>query len=351
MATTTPNLGLPRPEGSDYVTRANYVELIDTIDEKVASVSELDAHVNDKNNPHGVTPEQIGAETPAGAQAKASAAEQAAKEYTDQKIAAIPEPPVTSVNNKTGAVVLTKSDIGLGSVDNVRQATKSEFDAHVANTNNPHGVTKAQVGLGNVQNYGIATQAEARAGTSNSKYMTPLRTKEAITALTGGVPLRVNNGMLEYNDGSGWKPVGGSGVLVASDTVQHEFLTERSAEQGGSGYILVAKFVPRYTGEILFECEGKTSSTYFTLRIAPHISNNIGTEDMGPDYRTPVGTVMEYSPTKNERLIDKPGSLQYRKYSTKVLVFSKTPYYIYMTNGSNNSVRNIRIKYDVWWGD
>lgn len=208
MATTTPNLGLPRPEGSDYVTRANYVELIDTIDEKVASVSELDAHVNDKNNPHGVTPEQIGAETPAGAQAKASAAEQAAKEYTDQKIAAIPEPPVTSVNNKTGAVVLTKSDIGLGSVDNVRQATKSEFDAHVENTNNPHGVTKAQVGLGNVQNYGIATQAEARAGTSNSKYMTPLRTKEAITALTGGVPLRVNNGMLEYNDGSGWKLVG-----------------------------------------------------------------------------------------------------------------------------------------------
>lgn len=37
--------------------------------------------------------------------------------------------------------------------------------------------------LKGVTNYGIATQAEAWAGTSNSKYMTPLRTKEAIDAL------------------------------------------------------------------------------------------------------------------------------------------------------------------------
>lgn len=53
---------------------------------------------------------------------------------------------VTSVAGKTGAVTLTKTDVGLA----------------------------------NVQNYGIATQAEAEAGTSNVKYMTPLRVKEAI---------------------------------------------------------------------------------------------------------------------------------------------------------------------------
>jgi len=44
-------------------------------------------------------------------------------------------------------------------------------------------VTKSQVGLGNVENYAIATQAEAEAGTVNNKYMTPLRTKQAIDAL------------------------------------------------------------------------------------------------------------------------------------------------------------------------
>lgn len=45
-------------------------------------------------------------------------------------------------------------------------------------------VTKTNVGLGSVQNYGIATQAEAQAGTSNIKYMTPLRVKEAIISNT-----------------------------------------------------------------------------------------------------------------------------------------------------------------------
>ena len=85
-----------------------------------------------------LTPGDIGAETPAGAQAKADAAESNAKAYTDE---------------------------------------------HIDSTNNPHGVTKSQVGLGSVSNYGIATQAEAEAGTSSSKYMTPQRTKQAIDAL------------------------------------------------------------------------------------------------------------------------------------------------------------------------
>jgi hypothetical protein len=36
------------------------------------------------------------------------------------------------------------------------------------------------VGLDNVENYAIASQAEAESGTSNEKYMTPLRTSQAI---------------------------------------------------------------------------------------------------------------------------------------------------------------------------
>lgn len=54
--------------------------------------------------------------------------------------------PVQSVAGKTGAVALTKSDIGLGSV----------------------------------QNYAIATQAQAESGTSNLVYMSPLRVAQAI---------------------------------------------------------------------------------------------------------------------------------------------------------------------------
>lgn len=40
--------------------------------------------------------------------------------------------------------------------------------------------TKADVGLGSVENYGIATQAEAEAGTSDAKYMTPLKVSQFI---------------------------------------------------------------------------------------------------------------------------------------------------------------------------
>lgn len=49
-------------------------------------------------------------------------------------------------------------------------------------TPSTHNHTKSDVGLGSVNNYGIATQAEAEAGTSNTKYMTPLSVKQAIDA-------------------------------------------------------------------------------------------------------------------------------------------------------------------------
>ena len=62
-------------------------------------------------------------------------------------------------------------------------ATDADLAGHTGNTSNPHAVTKAQVGLGSVLNYGIATQAEAEAGTIDTKYMTPLRSKQAIAAL------------------------------------------------------------------------------------------------------------------------------------------------------------------------
>lgn len=65
------------------------------------------------------------------------------KDVIDQIV--VPIPPVTSVNGKVGEVILNKSDIGLG----------------------------------NVENYGVATQEEAEAGVVNDKYMTPLRVKQA----------------------------------------------------------------------------------------------------------------------------------------------------------------------------
>lgn len=55
----------------------------------------LVASVNGKTGAVILTSTDVGAETPAGAQAKADAAQQAAEGYTDTKIAAIPEPDLT----------------------------------------------------------------------------------------------------------------------------------------------------------------------------------------------------------------------------------------------------------------
>ena len=56
------------------------------------------------------------------------------------------------------------------------------MEEHITNKNNPHKVTKAQVGLGSVHNLALARNNDAIEGTSNSYYMTPLTTSQAIDA-------------------------------------------------------------------------------------------------------------------------------------------------------------------------
>lgn len=102
-------------------------------------------------------------------------------------------------------------------------ARKAEVDAHASRTDNPHAVTKAQVGLGSVQNYGVASQAQAEAGTANDVYMTPLRTAQAIAAKTGGIQFRINNGVLEFNDGGTWRKIGIFKILTPNPTGSKEF--------------------------------------------------------------------------------------------------------------------------------
>jgi len=78
---------------------------------------------------------------------------------------------------------ITASERAAWNAKETSTGVQTKIDAHADLTNNPHVVTKAQVGLGNVVNYGLATQSEAETGASDVKYMTPLRTKEAIQKL------------------------------------------------------------------------------------------------------------------------------------------------------------------------
>ena len=100
------------------------------------------------------------------------------------------------IQNQNNPHNVTKTQVGLGNVTNVEQASKQEFNAHARDTtkhitqqertawngkadgraltdhtmnhNNPHGVTKTQVGLGNVANVEQASKSEFNSHSQNS---------------------------------------------------------------------------------------------------------------------------------------------------------------------------------------
>ncbi len=177
----------------------------------------LNAHIARVDNPHSVTKAQVqlgnvvnyGLATTAQAQAGLGEAYMTAT-LTGAAITALALTPLNAhIARQDNPHNVSKTQVQLGNVDNFATATTAQAQAgtatnlfmtpagtrtlimavagdalaaHVNNTNNPHNTTATQVGLGNVQNYDIATTAQATAGTDNATYMTPLRTKEAITS-------------------------------------------------------------------------------------------------------------------------------------------------------------------------
>ncbi|MFB4260774.1 hypothetical protein ACE106_16650 [Shouchella clausii] len=138
-------------------------EQIETV---AGAQAKVDAHANDKGNPHNVTKSQVGL-------GNVDNVKQATKAEFDAYVARRDNP-----HN------VTKTQVSLGNVDNAKQATKAEFDAFVALRNNPHNVTKSQVGLGSVPNYPVSSQAQAEAGTHTASFMTPQRTKQAFQSFS-----------------------------------------------------------------------------------------------------------------------------------------------------------------------
>ncbi|RED86222.1 hypothetical protein [Cohnella phaseoli] len=79
-------------------------------------------------------------------------------------------------------------------------------------------ITKTQAGLGSVDNYGTATQAEAEVGTATNKFMTPQRTKQYVDKrLLNNIIWRINAGQPEWSSDGGttWKG-------AASDLSQYQ---------------------------------------------------------------------------------------------------------------------------------
>jgi len=65
----------------------------------------------------------------------------------------------------------------------IEELTSEEGLANHLKASNPHNISKSTIGLDKVQNYTMSNAVEARAGTRNDVYMTPQRVKEAFEAL------------------------------------------------------------------------------------------------------------------------------------------------------------------------
>lgn len=147
--------------------------LNDKVDEFMEKQNfDLKMHIQNNENPHHVTKEQVGLSNVINE-------EQATKVDFDSHL-----------DDKENPHSVTKSQVGLSKVDNVQQAAKTDFDAHDADLDrhitkdersywnssdertksllaehtddqsNPHKVTAEQVGLGNVDNVKQATKSD-----------------------------------------------------------------------------------------------------------------------------------------------------------------------------------------------
>ena len=135
-----------------------------------ADVEDLTKHVTNINNPHEVTKSQVGLGNVDNTSDTDKPISRATQIALDAKADDTDLAPFTEhVNDVTSNPHnVTKSQVGLGNVDNTsdmdkpiskavqdaldQKATSGQMHDHLINYDNPHKVTKTQVGLGNVDN-------------------------------------------------------------------------------------------------------------------------------------------------------------------------------------------------------
>lgn len=146
----------------DFVGMSEVVDELGDIERAILQSNEggLQQHIEDQANPHQVTKIQVG-------------------------LGLVDNYPTATIAEATGGTANNRFMTPLRTKQLIDTVATAALVSHQGDYTNPHQVTKTQVGLGNVQNLALATQAEAEAGASHARYMTALRTREAIIAIVG----------------------------------------------------------------------------------------------------------------------------------------------------------------------
>lgn len=153
----------------------------------------LDTHTRNKSNPHGVTKSQIGL-------GNVDNVQQASKQDFDLHVSDATKHISTAERSNWNAKETTTG--AKNKADTAEKNAKTYTDQHINDKSNPHQVTKDQVGLGNVINDKQATKAEfdTHVKDATAHISAAERTKwngaqlSKITADHGGVSIAANEG-------------------------------------------------------------------------------------------------------------------------------------------------------------
>ncbi len=239
-----------------FMTVRRVAEMIDA-----RAGTQLIAHINNTNNPHGTTAAQVGLGNVqnygVASSADVSAGQTTSTASNTVYVTALRL--VEYVANRLGNVanygIATQAEaevIDTGSSTNTKYMTPlrvlqainrrvyNDFANHVNTllSTNPHATTKADVGLGSVVNYGVATQAEAQTmsdGASNAKYMTPWLVYRALITHLGRTDSAsvLNSASAHINNTS--NPHGTTAAQVGLGNVQnYPVASQVDAETGSS---------------------------------------------------------------------------------------------------------------------
>jgi hypothetical protein len=156
----------------------------------------LNTFIARNDNPHGVTKAQVGLGNVQdfGMATKVEAEEgvltdryvspktvkDAISYFWADKVGAAPE--TLDTIDEIATAITSNQDVITSLNDAVaNRALTSDLNTAVTNLQNAiSALTKADIGLSEVENFGVATTTEAQTGTADNKYMTPLKTQQAI---------------------------------------------------------------------------------------------------------------------------------------------------------------------------
>ena len=154
----------PVPNSTNYVSSGGVYTAINTVDGRITQ------HINDTDNPHSVTKEQVGLESVVNASMDtvptANSSNYVSSGGVYDAISIVDSRMTTHIDDSNNPHNVTATQIGLGNVDNTSDLDKpvstyqqtaidgvqDNLNTHINDTDNPHNVTATQIGLGNVDN-------------------------------------------------------------------------------------------------------------------------------------------------------------------------------------------------------